>query len=149
MTPENHSDLKTDVEKIAEDVGHLVDDLVEESAHLIDDAAGAEFLGAVDVVESVGASLELAVRLGDILGEQVRFAREDYSQTSEELKSLGTIFDLLSINNRHIERRAMHGIAGIAAWNKAILAEQAKLLEMNVSLWTPFQKILKKDLHLS
>lgn len=146
MTSVNHPDLKADMDKIAEDVGQLVDDLVEESVHLVDDAAGAEFLGALDVVESVGASLELAVRLGDILGEQVNFAREDYTQTSEELKSLGSVFDLIAISNRHVERRAMHGIDGIAAWHKAFQAEQLKLLEMNVSLWTPFQKILKRDL---
>ena len=138
MPTGNHTDLKAEMDKIAE-----------ESAHLVDDAAGAEFLGAVDVAESFGASIELAVRLGDILGEQLRFAKEDYSQTSKELKSLDTVFDLLAINSRHVERRAMHGIAGIAAWNKAILAEQMKLLELNVSLWSPFRKILKDDLHLS
>ena len=145
-------DLKADIEKIVEDVGHFAEDLgeglAEESAHLVDDAAGVEFLGAIDVVESVGANLELALRLGDILGEQVEFARDDYSAVAEELKSLQSIVDLVGINNRHVERRLRHGIAGIAQWNQALLTEQMKLLEMNVSLWSPFQKILKSDLHL-
>lgn len=117
--------------------------LAETSQHLAEDLAGAEFVAAVEMAETVGISVEFADRVSEIVKDQTRYLKADYGATWRDIKA-GELPPLTM--SRHLQRRISHSAEGLGQYYQALYAEQAKLLNLGLTIWQPLLKMVRDDL---
>ena len=129
-----------DVSQVSNDIEELMDDVAEEVEHIAEQAAGAEFLGATDLIESIGIYTEAITKAGDIWREQIEYAVTDWQQAASKMTEARQPTDLLSTTAQYWQQRYQHVLEGNMAWWDLLSTEQQKLTQTHKELWGVFQK---------
>ncbi len=119
-------------------------DLQETAQHLMEDAAGAEFVAAVDAAESLGTHFDFVESVFELVNDQARYAREDYAQMAKDLKAGAVPIHAVG---QHIQRRVTHHAEGWRSYYQAVMDEQARLRDLHLSVWRPLIGLINKDLN--
>ena len=104
---------------------------------------GAEFIGAVEAVEVMGAGLTFNRNLADVWRNGLHQSRDDWQETISGLTS-GPM--LKPVIEGHIQRRQVHTAEFLGGLTGLILTAQSHFLEEALSLWQPFLGVVKQDL---
>lgn len=115
----------------------------EKIVDLVTDAASAEFLGALDAVETVSSGLAFNQSVFELATEQWRQTARDWKETLKVIPIKGVDSDLVT---EHVKRRVNSHATGLAKLSGLILQEQYAFYQNNIALWAPFASIVKDDL---
>ncbi len=109
----------------------ISDSIEDTAARLADDSAGAQILGAKDLIESVGTAALVVQDLTQIAMKQADIARQDYLS----LLSDGDVMKFAG-------NRIVHQSEGMLEAVRAISAETDRLTAAHVAMWTGYSEVV-------
>lgn len=147
------SAFSKDIQRIAEDVENLADDLGHDSRTLRDEVVGAEILATKEITETIGILWEVAERLNAIRAEQARLLFDDYAATFDEFTNAFTDAPsnppgLRSYSNmaaNHWQRRVEHMADGARSVANLVTKETNLLEDVIFGMWKPFFAVVHRD----
>jgi len=139
------SAFSKDIERIAQDVEHLADDLGQDSRMMRDELVGAEILATKELTEKIGILWEVAERLNAIGTEQARQFVDDYATTFREFSNAPGLHNYSDMLMNHWLRRLDHIADGTRAVANLVTKETNLLEDVVFGMWKPFLAVLNRD----